>query len=119
MELLIQVAVDSQSRHEVGDVISIHPDGHRWGLAELAHPHWRIVTIPNLRESEALSLVASEVPRAGHRGKTRHRGMKVDVVALGLDQVTRIPKRGENAAVESVVEPGLFRQSYSVKPSIR
>ena len=44
-----------------GDVVTVHPDGHIWGSGELINPLFRILKMPGLPVTDALSLVKSEV----------------------------------------------------------
>lgn len=93
-ELLLRVAsksAPSDPRRDTkltkrGDVIVVQPDGWRWVGRELTAPHWRILKIPALSESEAAMLLAVEPPDdLAHPSLMRQRRMyRFDVDRIGL-----------------------------------
>ncbi len=47
---------------KAGDVIDVHEDGWNWGKEEKSAPFWRIIALPGIPASKALSLLAHELP---------------------------------------------------------
>lgn len=47
--------------YKAGDVVSVCPDGHPWGSAELENPVFRILKLPGVPVSAAVSFTNSEV----------------------------------------------------------
>lgn len=62
MELLIRIKDKINLEDEdlnsmclkAGDIVTMQPDGHNWGTKEKSNPDWRIISIPNMTNVEAL-----------------------------------------------------------------
>lgn len=83
MELLVRVVDKNGSPllGKRGHVIAACPDGWPWSPAELLNLDWRILSVPNLPQAEADSLLA---PEAGDRAVNvlRKRGLVLDLDGL-------------------------------------
>lgn len=66
-----------------GDVIVVMPDGHDWGIEELANPDWRIIRVPVSRV-EAEAMVAHELKQSEEQDKRllQRRAFKFDLDSL-------------------------------------
>lgn len=98
----ILVFTQPNRNHDIGDVVAIRSDGHRWSDYEKSCEYWTIIRLPRVDEKQLTNLTASrfiDVPMARHShllldqlpiNPTLQQVMDATVVkpvaALGLDQ---------------------------------
>jgi hypothetical protein len=103
-------------QYKRGDVIAVCPDGWPWGREELNNPHWRIVKVPDMTESEASAFLGKEHdtdPSTPSRTLQR-RAFKID-----LDHADAGPLLAQSRGrqhVRAVAE--LLRRLKAAKPRI-
>lgn len=64
-----------------GDVIAICPDNWGWGSEELSNTDWRIISLPNVTETQAASFLAAELDTdpLNPSKMLQRRGFKLDL----------------------------------------
>lgn len=91
MELLVNI-IDNTDNDiyrdckllKAGDVIWYAKDGHSWGIEEVKNPNWRIISVPDMSEDQAISLISPELPPDLDKEHKllQLRGMKLDLIPL-------------------------------------
>lgn len=101
-------------RTRAGDVIVVMPDGHSWGKQELSNPEWRIISIPDLRAADAISLTSPEA-KVGLNGSTKM--LQKRAIRLDLSNV-KLPKIRSGKGVDIVLSRGQVMKATVVKPPV-
>lgn len=127
MELLIRVvdkersgdiALDAQ-RTRAGDVIVAMPDGHDWTPTERSNPDWRIVHVPSLLDSEAITLVAGESPTAMAGTRVlQKRKVTIDLEQLDILEGGLILSNRQKKRTDATISLTNLRSCMSLKKPI-